>query len=33
VIALAAGALIIGTRVHRVAIILAAGAVGYIWLR
>lgn len=32
-IAVVAGALIMGTRVHRVAIILAAGAIGYVWLR
>jgi chromate transporter len=33
VIALAAGALIVRTRVNRVAIILAAGVVGFVWLR
>jgi chromate transporter len=32
-IAVVAAALIMGTRIHRVAIILAAGVVGFVWLR
>jgi chromate transporter len=32
-IALAAGALIAGTRIHRLAIIAVAGVIGYVWLK